>query len=105
MYSHGTGGEAFRNINLWDGFIRGLTVVCTLLIVIALWLVTKSCAVACFVEMDRDTTVGDSGSETDSFGASDFGNREYSLIVVLSIASIKVACPLIGKEIIIVRIA
>ena len=29
------------------------------------------------VEIDADTTVGDSGSETDSFGASDFGDCEY----------------------------
>ena len=52
MYSCGTDGESFKNIKLWDGLIRGLTVVCTLLIVIALWLVTMSCAVACFVEID-----------------------------------------------------
>ena len=52
MYSCGTDDETFENINLWDGLISGLTVVCTLLIVIALWLVTKSCAVVCFVEID-----------------------------------------------------
>ena len=70
MYLCGTDDETFENINLWDGLISGLTVVCTLLIVNALWLVTKSCAVVCFVEIDADTTVGDSGSEIDSFGAS-----------------------------------
>ena len=89
MYSHGTGGEAFRNINLWDGFISGLTVVCTLLIVIALWLVTKSCAVVCFVEIDTDTTVGDSGSETDSFGASDFSDREYVVFYCCVVNSVE----------------
>ena len=29
------------------------------------------------VEIVADTTVGDLGSEMDSFGASDFGDREY----------------------------
>ena len=77
MYSYNTDDETFENINLWDGLISGLTVLCTLLIVIALWLVTKSCAVVCFVEIDADTTVVDSGSETDSYGASDFSDREY----------------------------
>ena len=75
MYSCGTDDETFENMNLWDGLISGLTVLCIVLIVIALWLFTKSCAVVCFVEIDADTIVGDSGSE--SFGASDFGGREY----------------------------
>ena len=77
MYSCGTDDETFENMNLWDGLISGLTVLCILLIVIALWLVTKSCAVVCFVEIDADTTVGDSGSEMDCYGASDFSDREY----------------------------
>ena len=29
------------------------------------------------VEIDADTTVGDSGSKTNSFRVSDFGDREY----------------------------
>ena len=48
--------------------------VCTLLMVIVLWLVTKS---SLSVKIDADTTIGDLGSETDSFGASDFCDREY----------------------------
>ena len=42
--------------------------------VIVLWLVTKS---SLSVKIDADTTIGDLGSETDSFGASDFCDREY----------------------------
>ena len=49
MYSCGTDDETFENIKLWVGLISGLTVLCTLLIVIAFWLVTKSCAVVCSV--------------------------------------------------------
>ena len=77
MYSCGTDDEKFENMNLWDVLISGLTVLCILLIVIALWLITKSCAVVCFVEIDADTTVGNSGSEMDSYGASDYSDREY----------------------------
>ena len=45
MFSSGIGGEMFESTNLWDGLISNLIVVSTLLIVIVLWLVTKSCAV------------------------------------------------------------
>ena len=44
-YSCGIDGETFDSINIWDGLISGLTVVCTLLMVIVLWLVMESCAV------------------------------------------------------------
>ena len=57
MYSCGTDDETFENINLGGGLISGLTVVFILLIVIALWLITKCCAVICFVEIDADTSV------------------------------------------------
>ena len=77
VQSCSTDDETFENIKLWDGLNSDLTVLCTLLIVIALWLVTKSSAVVCFVEIDADTIVGDSGSETDSYGASEFSDREY----------------------------
>ena len=45
VYSCDMDGETFESINFWVVLISCLTVVCTSLIVIVLWLVTKSCAV------------------------------------------------------------
>ena len=45
MYSCDIDGETFESINLWNGLISDLAVVCTLLIIIVLWLVTKCYAV------------------------------------------------------------
>ena len=81
MYSCGIDGDTFESINLWVGLINGLTVrtlvVCTLLIVIILWLATKFCAFSLSVEINADTKARDSGSEMDSFGASDFRDSMY----------------------------
>ena len=49
VYSCDMDGETFENINFWVGLISRFSRldcgVCTLLIVIVLWLVTKFCAV------------------------------------------------------------
>ena len=44
-YSCDIDGEIFESVNLWNRLISDLAVVCTLFIVIVLWIVTKSCAV------------------------------------------------------------